>query len=246
MGIPQISSIIAEKTTFTNNHLVNSKNVLNILKSIWTQTVPIFKTPHLQSTIIACILQFVFYATATGMLLWYPGIVNTVSEYTNLHPNDKIKICEVIELNVHRNSIGIVNCSEKLDVSSFQMTLMLQGCYAVGFLIIAASMKYIGKLTVLLVICFVCGFSGFVPIFSEFPKLSIYFFLILVLCGVGINVTNAATVDLYPTHFRAMAMCIFLMMGRIGTVVGANVFGILFDVYCPATFMVSAISIIGI
>lgn len=241
----QISSIIAETTTFKNTNLGNSKNILNIAKSIWTQTVPIFKTPHLQSTIIACTLQFVFYATATGMLLWFPGIVNSVSEYTDLNPNERIKICEIIKLKNPTNSTETIECSEKLDVSSFQMTLMLQGCYSVGFPIIAGSMKYVGKGTVLLIISLVCGFSGFVPIFNDIPKLSIYFYLILILCGFGVNVTNTATVDLYPTHFRAMAMCIFLMMGRLGSIVGTNLFGVLLDFYCPAAFMVSGISVLG-
>lgn len=54
----------------------------------------------------------------------------------------------------------------------------------------------------------------------------------------------AATVDLYPTSLRAMGVCISLMMGRLGSVVGSYVVGIFIEHYCRTTFIGSGVSLI--
>lgn len=42
-----------------------------------------------------------------------------------------------------------------------------------------------------------------------------------------------------------MAVCISLMMGRMGSVVGANIVGIFLDYHCEVTFLTSGISLIA-
>lgn len=42
-----------------------------------------------------------------------------------------------------------------------------------------------------------------------------------------------------------MAVCISLMMGRLGSVVGSNVVGIILDYNCDLTFLISGTSLIG-
>lgn len=44
--------------------------------------------------------------------------------------------------------------------------------------------------------------------------------------------------------FRAMAVCISLMMGRFGSVVGANIVGLLLDNNCELMFTISGTSLI--
>lgn len=45
--------------------------------------------------------------------------------------------------------------------------------------------------------------------------------------------------------YRAMAVCISLMMGRVGSVVGASVGGFLLDRQCESAFLASGISLIS-
>lgn len=42
-----------------------------------------------------------------------------------------------------------------------------------------------------------------------------------------------------------MAVCISLMFGRLGSVVGANIVGVLLDSQCELTFWISGVSLIG-
>lgn len=90
-----------------------------------------------------------------------------------------------------------------------------------------------------------CGIAGIATIYVTIPIVAIYLYVILLLCGLSVPVVNAATVDLYPTNSRAMAICISLMMGRMGSVVGANIVGLLLDNYCQWAFFLSGALLIG-
>lgn len=39
-------------------------------------------------------------------------------------------------------------------------------------------------------------------VFIDVPLLAIYIYVILLNCGLGVSVSNAATVNLYPTNLR--------------------------------------------
>lgn len=65
------------------------------------------------------------------------------------------------------------------------------------------------------------------------------------LCGLGVNVISAATIELYPTSLRAMAMSMSMMIGRLGSVVGSNTVAFLLNDHCESAFYLSGTSIIG-
>lgn len=94
-------------------------------------------------------------------------------------------------------------------------------------------------------VLFICGVSGIAAVFVQVPMLAIYLYVVLLLCGLSVPVVNAATVDLYPTNSRAMAICISLMMGRLGSVVGANIVGLLLDNYCQLAFSMTGTILIS-
>lgn len=98
---------------------------------------------------------------------------------------------------------------------------------------------------VLTVFIFVgCGVAGIASVFST-VELAIILYVILLCCGLTIAVVNAATVDLYPTNLRAMAICLSLMSGRAGSVVGSYIVGIFIENNCNATFIGSGTSLIA-
>ena len=47
-----------------------------------------------------------------------------------------------------------------------------------------------------------CGICGIFAVYSQIAGLTIYLYVILLLCGLAIPVVNAATVDLFPTSLR--------------------------------------------
>lgn len=72
------------------------------------------------------------------------------------------------------------------------------------------------------------------------------FCLYLVLPGLCVSILSGAVVDLVPTHLRGKAVCICLMLGRTGSVLGSNIIGVLLDYYCTVTFGVFSGFVLGL
>lgn len=88
------------------------------------------------------------------------------------------------------------------------------------------------------------------------------FILFVMLPGLCVSILSGAVVDLVPTHLRwdelkiltrkltliicitffvtcrGKAVCICLMLGRSGSVIGSNIIGVLLESYCSITFAV--------
>lgn len=80
----------------------------------------------------------------------------------------------------------------------------------------------------------------------QIPLLQICLLTVHIASGVGSNVLNTATVELYPTNLGAMAICISLMFGRLGSMVGSNVIALLLqNQHCEMTFYSSGLGLIG-
>lgn len=71
-------------------------------------------------------------------------------------------------------------------------------------------------------------------------------FCLLIICGgVSVPMVNATAVDLFPTHLRGMAISVTILIGRLGTVAGANSLGFLLEMNCEATFYGIALLLSG-
>ncbi|XP_075155561.1 synaptic vesicle glycoprotein 2A-like isoform X2 [Haematobia irritans] len=228
----------------------NSNAVMVLLRSMWSQTQPLFNREYARTTILICTIQFFIFCTSNGMYMWFPSILNSVAEFMNEYPNNSTFICDVVyekqkaALLIEMDENVTQECVEKLEISTYQHSLILEVLYAVGFALIGGIINKVGKRLILFVCLAACGVCGIAAIFVSQPMMAIYLYVILLLCGLGINVLSAATVELYPTRLRAMAVCISLMMGRLGSVVGANVVGALITDHCETAFITSGVSLV--
>jgi MFS transporter, VNT family, synaptic vesicle glycoprotein 2 len=65
------------------------------------------------------------------------------------------------------------------------------------------------------------------------------------LCGVNVAIVNGASVDLFPTHLRSMAVCISMLMGRFGTAIASYLIGLFIETHCILTYnLVSGLTLI--
>ncbi|XP_053949915.1 synaptic vesicle glycoprotein 2B-like [Anastrepha ludens] len=237
----------------------NPNPAIALLRSMWDQTQPLFNREYMRTTILICSIQFWIFVTSNGMYMWFPHILNSLAEFMNENPGNRTYMCEVVYskqksiFNLESAhgaaasdgiSLAPEQCNEKLEISTYQHSLVLEVFYAVGFAFIGAVINKVGKSCILFVCLAGCGVCGIAATYVDVPMVAIYLYVILLLSGLGINVLSAATVDLYPTRLRAMAVCISLMMGRMGSVVGANVVGALLSNHCDTAFIVSGVSLI--
>ncbi|KAG8319860.1 hypothetical protein J6590_082670 [Homalodisca vitripennis] len=57
-----------------------------------------------------------------------------------------------------------------------------------------------------------------------------------ILSGVCYNVLSSILIELFPTYIRAMAVSVNMICGRIGAIIGSQVFSLLIDSQCLLLF----------
>ncbi|XP_055845871.1 synaptic vesicle glycoprotein 2B-like [Episyrphus balteatus] len=252
----KINSIKPDNEEIQRFKVANGKSVKDIVKSMWNQTVPLFMREHCRKTMLACFIQFWTFYTAHGVYMWFPYILNKVMQYTNEYPSTNLDVCDIIysmaekTRNAHLNvttGISVDNkvCDKVLENSTYKHSLFLEFIYVSLFLCIGFLTGKVGRIPTLFTILFVCGACGVLSALVTIPMVAVYFHIILLISGLGTTVVNVIVVDIFPTNLRAMAVCISLMLGRIGSVTGAYVFGTLIEHYCKTSLFVATIPMIA-
>lgn len=218
------------------------------LPFVWSQTVPLFQRPHLKNTLTACFIQFCIFNCSNGFWTFFPEIVNKITVWTKQNePNASATLCEILEefkRPINETQSMIPDCDVKLEFSAFSNAFMMLCMYILGWIIISFIINRTGKLIIIMFTLFSCASCAFALIFVSNPTVSSYMYSVILAVGIAITVLNASTIELYPTKLRAMAVCISLMMGRLGSVVGSNVIGFVLDEYCNYTFLMPTILLI--
>lgn len=78
--------------------LENTQSRFPLLKSIWTQTAPLFKPPYLFSTVLICLIQFPIFMTGTGFFMFFAVVLNKMATNVNDTVNERIMMCDVINM----------------------------------------------------------------------------------------------------------------------------------------------------
>jgi hypothetical protein len=187
--------------------------------------------------------------------MFFPEILNRMADFMERNPGAPSTVCQILDSTRHETIKKAfengtlfddipMKCITELELSTYEHSFVLEVIYAMGFAVIGLIINHTGKLVIILIVLFGCGCSALALVVVNVPIVSIYFYIILLACGLAINVVNASTIDLFPTNLRAMAMCISLMFGRLGSVFGSNLVGLLLDRFCDATFLLSGITLL--
>lgn len=141
-----------------------------------------------------------------SLYMFFPEILNRIADYQNDNEETSITVCGILDAtrsDAHLNSTAVAsNCISKLELSTYEHTFILEALYALGFAIIGVIINYTGKLFIILFVLFGCASCAISLIFVTIPTLSTYLYVLLLACGLAINVVNASTIELYPTNLR--------------------------------------------
>ena len=139
--------------------------------------------------------------------MFFPEILNRMADYTTQNANASITVCGILDAtrasDKAQDESNLSNkCVNKLDLSTYEHTFILETFYALGFAIIGTIINFTGKLPIILFVLLGCGSCAISLIFVTIPTLSTYLYISLLACGLAINVVNASTIELYPTSLR--------------------------------------------
>ncbi|XP_050101703.1 synaptic vesicle glycoprotein 2B [Anopheles aquasalis] len=218
----------------------------HVARSMWNQTVPLFHKSNVANFTICCVVQFGLFVVSAGMGLWFPDIVNriTTSNTTDTTVCDALSTTLIYsnatEDRLESTSISLI-CNDNVNERVFIYAMTLGGLYTVLYLAMSALMQMLGRKCVVGFNLFFSGFSGIVLQFVSNPYVTVALFcFFLVFAGTSISILNGATVSFFPTNVRAMAVCLSLMMGRLGSVFGSNLVGLIMEQNCTLTFFIFA------
>ncbi|XP_037946974.1 synaptic vesicle glycoprotein 2B-like [Teleopsis dalmanni] len=223
-----------ESQPIQENVLIISKSALTAFKKMWRETKPLFKRPHVLNFIISCVVMCGVFLSSTGMGLWYPEIQNRVGG-----TNEKLTVCKVIDASIEKKSkIGNETlCDDTINTKSYIDSITYGLTYVAGYIILGIIINPIGRKGVMIGALCLSGLCGIALNWLVQPiSIVVVFCLFLMLPGLCISVLSGAVVDLVPTHLRGKAVCICLMLGRSGSVIGSNIIGALLESYCDLTF----------
>lgn len=182
----------------------NENMIVGILRSMWKQTAPLFQKIHLKNTANLCFIQFLIFITSNGLYMFFPEILNRTTEFINENPQNSTTttICRALDVTRPNISTELSSSVIKLEFATYQYTFILEIIYAIGFAAIGVLVNRLGKLIIIEFILLSCGICGIAIPFVSTTILSIYLYIILLACGLVVNVITSSTIELFPTNLR--------------------------------------------
>lgn len=205
-----------------------------MLKLLSTQTVPLFKPPHLLHLSICSFLCFGTFGVASGLSLFLPEVLNKMSKSQNNHV-DPLKICEALKSG-NITEYDNTTCDDSVDSSVFIDSAFVGLVVLAAFILISITIKPFGRRILFIITLLVSTISGvLLPLTTSQVLILTLYCLFFVLAGVNVSLINSAACELFPTHLRGMGVCIAMLFGRFGSVVSANFMGFMIEDHCALT-----------
>lgn len=95
-----VFEILEDRESIENRQriLAHKNSRFPLLKSIWTQTAPLFRTSHLRSTLLICSIQFGIFATSNGLFMFFADIMNRMAQNVDSTLDQRLKMCDIINM----------------------------------------------------------------------------------------------------------------------------------------------------
>lgn len=122
----------------------------SIFHKIKEQTCLLFGKTFIRTTLIACFIQFVITESASGMYMWFPGIVNRIIDWRDKNTNESTTLCNILSVTKTNATISqLTNCHMDLNAGTYTYTFIIEVSYVIGFGVLSLVIKKIGKLAVI-------------------------------------------------------------------------------------------------
>ncbi|XP_061729826.1 synaptic vesicle glycoprotein 2A-like [Cydia pomonella] len=209
----------------------SKKEKVGFFTSLKVQSLPLMRPPYAKWMALNGFLLFGVFSTLNGLYMWIPDILNRVLS----QGRDGVTACEVIAQRLNETHEAAV-CDDSIDQLTFFVNSIASLSCAFISLLASGTLKIIGKKVLLILVYFILG-SFCISI--NFIRTSMVFAVLLSamqIIAVAVGPVNAYAVEIFPTHLRGMAVSLAIMLGRIGSVLGTNLAGLLINASCETTF----------
>ncbi|XP_029156611.1 synaptic vesicle glycoprotein 2C-like [Nylanderia fulva] len=217
-----------------------SQNKTKRLKDGIQQMKPMFLNPNLPRILLFVTIQFCGMLCLNTLRLWQPQLFATLENFKNLDTNiTNPTFCEMLDI-----STSLANKTAPLKEMSNCENIVVSDSVYIDTIIVSATSST----------CILCA-SIFVN-YLQHKYLSLVSYGCALLCSIALiwstntlttliltclyiglfskafNITVGASVLLFPTTLRAMAVSMQMIIGRIGAMLGNLIFPILLEYSC--------------
>lgn len=226
--------------TIEQSHSSESQNKTKCLKDGIQQMKSMFINPNLSRILLFVTIQFCAMLCLNTLRLWQPQLFATLDNFNSLDTNvTNPTFCEMLDI-----STSMKNKTAPLEEISNCENIVISDSVYIDTIIVATSSS----------VCILCA-SIFVN-YLQHKYLSLVSYACALLCSISLiwsanalatliltclyiglfsisfNVTIGASVLLFPTTLRTMAVSMQMIIGRVGAVIGNLIFPILLEYSC--------------
>lgn len=233
-----------------NEHKTISSNKMEAFRNGFAQMKPLFFAPHLGKLTLVCFLQLGTLMGLNSLRLWLPQIFTAINDYKTSHDGQESSICDMIQgLTPNKTIIGEEQfvCKFNTDSGAVYTNLMIVSLGSiVGYLFVGSLINAIGKKRLYIVLGMISGTIAFAHYFAQ-DSMTVTGLssATIALSGINTNVLLTVIVDLFPTSLRTMAVCMTMMVGRFGAMLGNIIFPYLIQSGCLPPFLFVGVVIFG-
>ncbi|CAH2076851.1 unnamed protein product, partial [Iphiclides podalirius] len=208
------------------------KEKIGFFTSLKVQSVPLLRAPYLKWMSLNSFIFIGIFATLNGLYVWLPDVLNRVLT----GDGEGLTACEVIAQRLNKTGSHVAICNDRIDTITYIINCIANVSCALIAIVVSSTVKIIGKKKLLTAVLTLVGvFCIMINIVTQDILFAIFLSAIPII-GLAIGPVNAYAVEIFPTHLRGMAVSLSMMIGRCGSIVGANVAGLLLNAACTATF----------
>ncbi|CAH0554072.1 unnamed protein product [Brassicogethes aeneus] len=226
-----------------SNSQEKPRRVKNVMVEIFKQVTLCFNPSVLKYTLTACLLQVGCFGLSSGLLLWYPDIINQLSKAGNA----SLTVCEALGFE-HDTKDAEVLCNLELNDNIYVQNLFIGLAYLMGYTSWSFVVKAMGNRMVFMTFMSISSLGAILICFiSHKILIDVLFVAVLMLPGICVAVVAAMTVDLMPPSIAGMAICLTMTAGRLGSILTSSLVGLMLEFNCSMTFwLYSAILLVCI
>ncbi|KAG8319348.1 hypothetical protein J6590_093847 [Homalodisca vitripennis] len=222
--------------------LAEGKGVLPVLKHICDQTLPLFRPPFLKDLMLCVILMVDICLCANTVFLWLPEITNRISVYKESHAADST-LCEMIRRDqsivygVTNTTSAPVECVSTINTAVFLPNVLIALVRPVVMMTASIFVPLFDRRIVLgSLLVFGSSIAFLLTVVSNAPIAITIFGALTMVAVLSHNVLCSIVIEIFPTYISAMAVSINNIFGRLGAVLGSQLFSLLIDTECPLLF----------
>ncbi|XP_038221640.1 putative transporter svop-1 [Zerene cesonia] len=205
--------------------------------SMWStfasQTVTLFKPPLLKSTLLLSLLLVICYFSMQPFLIWLPFISDGFMRSLEAGDTD-CSFCDMLRLAGNQTTTENGDCSlnefAMMSVFTIYLLLSVMNC------IFSSSINLFGKKRLIISFQLISSISALVMNLAHQYILNAVLFVVYTISTINFTFLSIYVVELYPTHVKATAVCLTLMLGRGSSALGINILKSLLTYNCELAF----------